>query len=594
MDKNTVIALIVIAVIFIFYDDYLRWLNPPQESPQDSTSINAAEEKYTRKPVGERKETYITALNDSLNQADINYNQTPIIALDTIPEEFVTVEAELYKMRFTNKGAKLISCKLKSNGRYLKDDELELLSDYAKPRPGFRFWTVDGPIETNLLSFTLESGSNTNDSLIFLKPGQQRDLVFTALLGDGRSISVVYSFNGDTYAFIVSIEGNGLGGLWGRDYGEVYWQGGLKYTESDIEGDKPSQSMGVAGEDYYSMAYTYFSGNELEDLKINKKENEIIGPLSGQTLWGSVRTKYFMAALIPVNVPAIGCWMESIIDTTVDKAHQPNNLGVRLRLPLNSSGVPVSAIKVYIGPIDYDILGDVEPSLRLTMNWGWAIIAPFSKAVLWSLQKMHSFIPNFGICIILFSILIKIIVWPLTRKSYRSMAAMQQLQPKMKELREKYKSDPQRLQKETMKLYKEEKVNPMGGCLPMLIQMPLLYALFIIFRATIQFRNAPFVFWITDLSKPDVIFHLPFTVPMYGAHVALLPILMGISTFFQSKTTMTDPNQKMMLYIMPIFMTVIFNQFPSGLTLYYTLFNVLTLVQQRITPPPKLSQEKAE
>ncbi|NQU05393.1 MAG: membrane protein insertase YidC, partial [Calditrichaeota bacterium] len=528
--------------------------------------------------------SYIVAQDDSRETTESSYEQIPIVALDTIPEVFITVETNLFKMRFTSVGAKLLSCKLKNNGSYLKDEELELLKDDAKPRPGFRFWTVDGPVETDKLSFIIENDYGTDENLLYLKSGQLRDLVFTSQLGNNRSISVVYSFNGDNYTFTTSVEGKGLGGLWGRDYGEVYWQGGLKYTDTDSS--VKTKSMGAGGEDYYSLAYTYFSGDVLEELKINKKKNEIIGPLTGKTLWGSLRTKYFMAALIPEGEPAIGCWMESILDSTVDKAHQPNNLGVGLRLNLNSEGVPVSAIKVYIGPIDYELLEGVEPTLRRTMNWGWAIIAPFSKAVLWSLKKLHGFIPNYGICIILFSILIKIVVWPLTRKSYRSMAAMQQLQPQMKELREKYKSDPQRMQKETMKLYKENKVNPMGGCLPMLIQMPLLYALFIIFRSTIEFRNAPFIFWITDLAKPDIIFHLPFTVPMYGSHVAFLPIVMGISTFFQSKATMTDPNQKMMLYIMPIFMTLIFNQFPSGLTLYYTLFNVLTLLQQRITPPP--------
>jgi YidC/Oxa1 family membrane protein insertase len=123
--------------------------------------------------------------------------------------------------------------------------------------------------------------------------------------------------------------------------------------------------------------------------------------------------------------------------------------------------------------------------------------------------------------------------------------------------------------------------------------MPLLYALFIIFRSTIEFRQAPFIWWIKDLSMPDVIMMLPFTIPMYGNHIALLPILMGISTYFQSKSTMTDPNQKMMLYFMPVFMTVIFNNFPSGLNLYYTLFNVWTLLQQKMTPPPQVSTTPA-
>ncbi|MBT7617641.1 MAG: membrane protein insertase YidC, partial [Calditrichaeota bacterium] len=196
---------------------------------------------------------------------------------------------------------------------------------------------------------------------------------------------------------------------------------------------------------------------------------------------------------------------------------------------------------------------------------------------------------NYGICIIIFSILVKLVIWPLTRKSYQSMAAMGKLKPEMDALRAKYKDDAQKLNKEIMALYKTNKVNPMGGCLPMLLQMPLLYALFIVFRATIEFRGAPFMLWINDLSRPDIVMELPFSLPLYGAHIALLPLVMGITSFLQSKSTITDPNQKMMVYGMPIFMTLIFNQFPSGLTLYYTLFNVWTLVQQKITPAPVIT-----
>jgi len=159
---------------------------------------------------------------------------------------------------------------------------------------------------------------------------------------------------------------------------------------------------------------------------------------------------------------------------------------------------------------------------------------------------------------------------------------MSNLQPYLKEIKEKYKGDPQKMQKETAKLYKEHKVNPMGGCLPMILQMPLLYGLFIVFRSTIELRGAPFMFWIKDLSLPDTIVELGFTIPMYGNQISVLPLVMGVSTFFQSKQTMTDPNQKMMLYFMPIFLTLLFNNFPSGLTLYYTLFNLLSVVQQRM------------
>lgn len=211
-----------------------------------------------------------------------------------------------------------------------------------------------------------------------------------------------------------------------------------------------------------------------------------------------------------------------------------------------------------------------------------AVIKPFSIGVLWSLRLVHRFVPNYGVVLLLFSIVVKLLVWPLTQKSYVSMKRMQLLQPKMKALQEKHKGNAQKLQQEMGALYKEHKVNPIGGCLPTVLQMPLLYALFIVFRTTIELRGAPFVLWIKDLSMPDVLFQLPFTIPFYGDHVCVLPLIMALSTFLQSKSTMTDPNQKAMLYMMPLMFIFLFNNFPSGLTLYYTLFNLLSWGQQKM------------
>jgi YidC/Oxa1 family membrane protein insertase len=183
--------------------------------------------------------------------------------------------------------------------------------------------------------------------------------------------------------------------------------------------------------------------------------------------------------------------------------------------------------------------------------------------------------------LIIFALIIKIITSPLTHKSFQSMKKMQALQPKMNELKEKYAKDPQRLNKETMKLYKDEGVNPMGGCLPILLQMPLLWALYMVFRSTIELRLEGFVWWIKDLSGPDTIFTLPFSLPLYGDSVNVLPVLMGLTMIWQQKMSITDPKQKAMIYIMPVFMTLLFNGFPSGLNLYYTLFNVISIVHQK-------------
>jgi YidC/Oxa1 family membrane protein insertase len=316
-------------------------------------------------------------------------------------------------------------------------------------------------------------------------------------------------------------------------------------------------------------------GGELEVFDAPGKGEKRLNP-SGTVDWIAVRSKYFEIAVIPEgNTQGI----DFIASKYKKGKFQPKEFKLALKLT-NPSGNLEQKYRLYIGPMDSKRLSSMGVGLESTMNWGWAIIKPFSIAILWSFKQLHTIVPNYGVVIIIFSILIKIILWPLTQKSYKSMREMQKLQPYLKELREKYKSDPQKMQKETAKLYKEHKVNPMGGCLPVLLQMPLLYALFIVFQSTIELRGAPFMLWIKDLSLPDYVLHLGFTIPMYGDAVAILPLIMGITTFFQSKSSMTDPSQKMMLYFMPVFLTLLFNSFPSGLTLYYALFNVLSMLHQ--------------
>jgi YidC/Oxa1 family membrane protein insertase len=200
---------------------------------------------------------------------------------------------------------------------------------------------------------------------------------------------------------------------------------------------------------------------------------------------------------------------------------------------------------------------------------------------------MHLFIPNYGWVLIIFSVLLKIVLTPLTNSSTRSMKEMQNIQPQLNALQEKYASDPQRLNNERLKLMREHGVNPMGGCLPLLLQMPILWALFIVFRTTIELRQAPFIFWITDLSAPDTIFTLPFSIPIYGSQVNVLPFIMAISQLVQQKISGASggKQQKVMMYFMTIFFFFLFNQFPSGLNLYYTLYNILSIIQQKYFPP---------
>jgi YidC/Oxa1 family membrane protein insertase len=199
------------------------------------------------------------------------------------------------------------------------------------------------------------------------------------------------------------------------------------------------------------------------------------------------------------------------------------------------------------------------------LGWRW-VVRPFSLVILWLFQALHSVIPNYGLVIIVFSILIKAVFHPLTKKQMRSMRRMQEMQPRLAKLKERYGKDPQRMNKETMKLYREAGINPLGGCLPLLPQMPIFYALFQVFRTSIELRGAYFFGWLTDLSQKD---------PYY-----ILPIIMALSMFVQQKLTMKDPKQKMLVYMMPLLFGFLFKDFPAGLTLYWTCYNISSVIEQ--------------
>jgi YidC/Oxa1 family membrane protein insertase len=175
----------------------------------------------------------------------------------------------------------------------------------------------------------------------------------------------------------------------------------------------------------------------------------------------------------------------------------------------------------------------------------------------------------------------KLVLTPFTRYQMKSMKKMSDMQPRMNAIKEKYKDDPQKQQQALMKFYREEKINPMGGCLPLLLQLPILYALFGVFNSTIELRQSSFILWIKDLSIPDVIVTLPFKIPLFGINeISGLALLMGITMFIQQKMTVKDPKQKAMIYLMPVMMTLLFTTLPSGLNLYYFTFNLISIVEQ--------------
>ena len=346
----------------------------------------------------------------------------------------------------------------------------------------------------------------------------------------------------------------------------VVWADGINSTEKNLFEEITYSSGYVAqSKEINSISFT--------PKNIDDKEGRV--SFSGKTDWVAIRNKYFINALISKS---------SFGGSLSGSSYQLNNESIipvyKMELDFPSSEISVSQ---FLGPLDVDVIESSNTYLDRVMNFGWLPIQPFSRSVLWLLKKLHVLGINYGIILILFAFMIRIITGPLTKKSFESTQRMQKIQPRLKKIQEKYKNDSQRLNKEMVALYKETGVNPLGGCLPMLIQMPLLFSLFIVFRSTIEFRGAPFFGWINNLSQPDTIFDLSFSIPLYGNQIAFLPFLLGISMFLTQRLSMAtmDKNTKPMMYMMTGFFFVLFNSFPSGLNLYYTVYNFLNYFQQR-------------
>ena len=545
MDRNTLLAFFLIALVLLFTPKYMEMFAPQPRANENTSLENQKEVGFDSEPIinAERPRPTLQKKQSSLN--------------DKHESKMTTVETGLYIANVSSvNGGSIQDFLLKE---FLTSDSLEVntISRNRKNNLEIEIQDLNGdPIPLNG-NWKLKRKLNRTDSHL------NQTLEYSLEVFKNKFIKKSLSFSPDNYTVKISLDFSEIKDLIYRDV-RFSWKGGLSTTEKDSVDDKT----------YFKVAV--YQGEELEELKVKEGQNET-KKLNGSTSWGAIRTKYFVSALIPKSPETI-----RFAEISGRATNQE-----RYELAFVFDCFQESSFTLYHGPLEYEKIKSLDVGLDAVMDFGWSFIRPISKGVLFTLKRMHDYIPNYGVVLIVFSLLIKVLVFPLTKKSYQSTSAMQEIQPEVNKLREKFKNNPQKLNQATMQLYKTKGVNPLGGCLPMLLQMPLLFALFQVFRTTIELRNEPFVWWIKDLSSPDVIIDLPFTIPLYGDHVAFLPILMALSTYVQQKMmtgAIQQPQQKMMQNFMMVFFFLIFNNFPSGLNLYYTLFNVLTIAQQKLIP----------
>jgi YidC/Oxa1 family membrane protein insertase len=488
---------------------------------------------------------------------------SPASAASTLsaPEEFIFTITPLFEAKWSTKGAKLVSLKLKKFNEFAQKPnpsimELvkrifgegtsqvkspELVQAIKTPMPGV--FVTDGASDENLMFSANRAGIIKVDK-------EAVTLTFDTLISEGISLRKTFTVDPKTYF--------------------------IEYKNTVVNSTDQPKSLGlnvtltalypVNGE-LSKMTFNgpaLLNGKHLEEFKISKiKEPGQFRPFSGSIRWFGYEDTYFLNVIVPINSPEASLNISRLDDSFIASSYSQ-------QYEIEPGKTVEQDLGMYIGPKEYNSLKMyTKYGLNTALSFGFFDIA--AKPLLISMNWINKYVGSYGWSIIILTFIIKIILYPLSLKSFKSMKGLQKIQPLMKEIQEKYKDDRQRQNQELMKLYKDHKINPMGGCLPLVLQIPILFALYRVFQSAIELRQTPFHIvgtWLPDLSAPD-----PYLIT---------PLLMGASWFVQQKMTPTpgDAMQQKIMMMMPLIFTFMFLTFPSGLVIYWLISNILSIIQQ--------------
>jgi YidC/Oxa1 family membrane protein insertase len=578
MNKNTVIAIVLSSLVVMGWFMVMNTMYPPQNRQTAQTQDTQAPD--TREAQGPQETTgEVLAVEPS---AGLDFAAGALEETDLV-EERVTIETDILSVTFTNAGGDMVSYKLKEH----REDQaaVEML--------------LSGDNEARAFSIALGSARARPITDLFhvrkISPTElefYRD--FTA--GDGRfRLTKRYEFLPGEYLFQLTVTLDGGYTIPSLNFG------GAAYTLGFGPQIGPRFAQLNRRDEYRN--YTTFTNGKMRNEKVDNKD--AFHTLSSRYTWAAIVGKYFAFIAIPDATPYDSAF------STESEAGLPFASRFYMTRPAANSSKTSDTYRFYLGPkLQKNLniynnadnaykLRDLEIS-RVASTSGF--LAPLEAILKWLLQFFHRIIPNYGVAIILLTILVKVVLFPLTRKSTEATMRMQTLSPKIQELQAKYKDNPQKLNTEMANLYKKEGYNPMSGCLPMLIQFPIIFAMYNLFNTHFDLRGAEFISpWISDLSRPEFIFSFaPYRLPppLGWSEIRLLPFIYLASQLAYGKLTQTpdqkgNSQMKMMLYIMPIVFFFVLYDMPSGLLIYWILSNVLTLVQQ-LTLNKYLLKRKAQ
>jgi YidC/Oxa1 family membrane protein insertase len=473
------------------------------------------------------------------------------------PSRSLTVETPLYRAGLTEKGASINSFVLKDyRATAAPNSTLQnLLPDNG---------TIDGIfVGMSGLSTGLENAvfqANLNGDQLSLTDGS-RELVFSYTAADGVQFEKAYKFSANSYVIGFEVR--------------IVNRGDKPIKDSLIVGLK--NTMGAKKSSYVFEGPAALVDRSLQQIEMDDIAKK--GNLSGNIRWISVESRYFMLGLIPLKEQAAAVRISSLPNHMVESRY------IEPEQTIAPGAQDAYQYELYFGPKSLQYLKQAGHDLDKAIDFGTFDL--LAKPCLWLLNYLYSVIPNYGVAIIILTVLTKVLLWPLGTKSYKSMSQMKKMQPLIQEIREKYKNDKKKMNEAVMGLHKTYGINPLGGCLPMVVQIPFFFALYRMLDQAIELRHAPFFGWITDLSAPDRLFDfgfsIPFMDPPYG--IPVLTLIMGATMLWQQKMTPAtgDPTQAKMMMLMPVVFTFIFINFSSGLVLYWLVNNVLSIGQQMYT-----------
>ncbi len=567
MNKNTIIGFVLIGVILIGFSWYNTKIFKEQERAKFIADSIARVEALKNAP---KIDSAVLALNDSIAavQAKENRMMSPVYkdslleVASKAAEEFYTLENEKLKVVFTTKGAQAYEVQVKD---YYTHDSLDL---YLVKKNASRFsldFYTDQQLSTSDFTFTKVAQSDTS-------------LTMRLAYNENAYIDYIYTLPEDSYMMDFNVRMVGM---------QKYISRNMAQLGVDWRLDIPRLERGYDNEKNYStIAYKFPGDDAVEDLGLRKAESS--EDLKTKIEWFAFQQQFFSAIMVAGNDFTGGDLSYKFYDVSDKDARL---MDCRANMYVDYTGAEVVEIpfSFYYGPNLYKVLKSYDYGFEKIVPLGGWLIGWINRVVIINFfDYLSRFISNFGIIILLMTIAIKLIISPLTLKSYMSSAKMRVLKPEIDKINEKYprKEDAMKKQQEVMALYNKTGVSMFGGCLPMLLQFPILFAMFRFFPASFELRQEGFL-WADDLSTYDSILQLPFNIPLYGDHVSLFAILMAVSMYFYSKMNMDQmPSSNemagmrtMQLYFMPIFLLVLCNNFSSGLSYYYMLSNLFTIVQ---------------